>query len=153
MKGKDFKKVKELKSKDAGFTVRQFYIDDNNLLEIKSNDRLIHVKLKLKGDKKRFIGTITKSTRTFVTTRKRDVHLQNSNNSYAFNNYFLENAYTFDMIRLSDDMGNHWKIPLAYMLEHGTFLHFKVQGFEKQRFVSLEKLEQFRVRNEENRRF
>ena len=148
-----FKKIKKVKSKDAGFVIRQFFIDDDNYLQIKSNDKLIHLKLKLKGDKPRLIGTVTKSTRTIVMTRKRGVHLHRISNSYGFNDYVLRNAFTFDMIRLSDDTGSHWKIPVEYVLTEGKYLHFQTQGFELQRFVKLEQLEQFRVGTAENRRF
>ena len=148
-----FKKVVKVKSKKIGFVIRRFYIDMENYLQIKSNDKLVEIKLKLKGDKLRLIGTITKSTRTIVMTRKRDIHLHRITNSYGFNQYVLENGFLFDTIRLSDDKGGHWKVPVKYVLENGAYLHFQSQGFELQRFVSLENLEQFRVKNSYNRRF
>jgi hypothetical protein len=134
------------------FKIRSFYIDEQNTLLIKSNDRLIIVKLLLKNMKPRMIGTVTKSTRTIEMKRKRGKHLHYMTNSYGFNDYILREQTTFDWVRLSDDLGNHWKIPVSYILEKGTYLKFKQQGFELQRFVSLENLEQFRVKAEENRR-
>lgn len=149
------KRVKTAKSSKlkSPFVVRMFPIDDYNSIVIKSNDRLIHVKLHLAGDKPRLIGTVTKSTRTIVMRRKRNVHLFRKMNAYGFNDYILRHAKTFDMIRLSDDMGNDWKIPVSYILENGAYKNFKQNGFELQRFVSLENLEQFRVKDNENRRF
>jgi hypothetical protein len=135
------------------FKIRSFYIDEQNTLLIKSNDRLIIVKLLLKNMKPRMIGTVTKSTRTIEMKRKIGKHLHYMTNSYGFNDYILREQTTFDWVRLSDDLGNHWKIPVSYILEKGTYLKFKQQGFELQRFVSLENLEQFRVKAEENRRF
>lgn len=135
------------------FKIRSFYIDEQNTLLIKSNDRLIIVKLLLKNMKPRMIGTVTKSTRTIEMKRKRGKHLHYMSNSYGFNDYILREQTTFDWVRLSDDLGNHWKIPVSYILEKGKYLNFKGQGFELQRFVSLENLEQFRVKAEENRRF
>ena len=143
-------KTKKVKSP---FVVRMFPIDDDNSLQIKSNDRLIKLKLLLKGDKPRKIGTITKSTRTIEMKRKRDIHLFRKANSYGFNHYVLSESKHFDWVRLKDDCGNHWKIPKSYILESGKFLHFKCEGFERQQFVSLEELEQFRVHDKENRRF
>lgn len=134
------------------FKIRSFYIDEQNTLLIKSNDRLIIVKLLLKNMKPRMIGTVTKSTRTIEMKRKRGKHLHYMSNSYGFNDYILREQTTFDWVRLSDDLGNHWKIPVSYILEKGKYLNFKGQGFELQRFVSLENLEQFRVKAEENRR-
>jgi hypothetical protein len=99
------------------------------------------------------IGTVTKSTRTIEMKRKRAKHLHYMSNSYGFNDYILREQTTFDWVRLSDDLGNNWKIPVSYILEKGKYLNFKGQGFELQRFVSLENLEQFRVKAEENRRF
>lgn len=135
------------------FKIRSFYIDEQNTLLIKSNDKLIIVKLLLKNMKPRMIGTVTKSTRTIEMKRKRGKHLHYMSNSYGFNDYILRKQTTFDWVRLSDDLGNNWKIPVSYILEKGTYLEFKQQGFELQRFVSLENLEQFRVKAEENRRF
>jgi hypothetical protein len=135
------------------FKIRSFYIDEQNTLLIKSNDKLIIVKLLLKNMKPRMIGTVTKSTRTIEMKRKRAKHLHYMSNSYGFNDYILREQTTFDWVRLSDDLGNNWKIPVSYILEKGKYLNFKGQGFELQRFVSLENLEQFRVKAEENRRF
>lgn len=143
----------EKAKKPSEFKVRSFYIDENNTLLIKSNDKLIIVRLKLKDMKPRMIGTVTKSTRTIEMKRKRDKHLHYMTNSYGFNDYILREQTSFDWVRLSDDLGNHWKIPVSYILNEGVYLNFKQQGFELQRFVSLEKLEQFRVKPEENRRF
>jgi hypothetical protein len=42
---------------------------------------------------------------------------------------------------------------VKYIVEKGKYLHFKQIGFELQKFVSLEELEQFRVHNAEHRRF
>jgi hypothetical protein len=140
--------------KNDGFTYRMFYLEDmENYLRIKSNDKLIQLSLKLKSEKKlRRIGTVTKSTRTLEIKRKRDKHLHIKSNSYGFNYQVLDNKKTFDTIRLSDEFCD-WKIPLSFIMEKGSFLFFKQQGFEKQIFVTLEQIEQFRVKKEENRRY
>jgi hypothetical protein len=147
------KRVPRKKGASIGFTIRKFPIDDNNYVLIKSNDRLINIKLHLQGDKPREIGTVTKSTRTIQMKRKRGLHLFRKMNAYGFNDYILRNQTTFDWIRLSDDTGSNWKIPVSYILESGQYMNFKNQGFELQRFVPLEQLEQFRVQTSENRRF
>jgi hypothetical protein len=138
---------------ESKYVIRKFPIDMENSLIIKSNDRLINIKLHLKGDKPREIGTITKSTRTIEMRRTQSKHLFRKGNAYGFNDYVLRNSQTFDWIRLSDDLGNHWKIPKAFIIENGSFLHFKQVGFERQRFLSLEQLEPYRVHENENRRF
>ena len=136
------------------FTFRTFFLDESskNYLLIKQNNKIIKVALKLENYKKqRHIGTVTKSTRTIEMRRKREKHLFRKGNAYGFNDYILRNSSTFDTIRLSDEQ-NHWKIPVKYVLDNGRYLAFTSVGFELQRFVSLEDLEQFRVKKAENRR-
>lgn len=134
------------------YVIRKFPIDMENSLIIMSNDRLIKIKLHLQNDRPREIGTVTKSTRTIAMKRIRSKHLFRKGNAYGFNDYILRESQTFDWIRLSDDLGNHWKIPKEYILKNGRYLNFKQVGFELQRFVSLEELEQFRVHESEKRR-
>lgn len=136
-------------------TYRTWFVDDEggNKLQIKQNDKLIIPTLLLKNDKPRRLGVVTKSTRTIDIKRKVDKHLFIKGNSYGFCYFLLNNQTSFDWIRLSDDRGNHWKIPVKFVLDNGKFLFFKGQGFEKQIFVSLESIEQYRVKKEENRRF
>jgi hypothetical protein len=144
--------MEKAKTKKTDLVTRTFYIDMDNYLMLSSNDKLINVKLKLKGDKVRQIGTVTKSTRTIEIRRVRDRHLFRKLNAYGFNDYVLRHQTSFEWIRLSDDVGDHWKIPVSYVLEKGQYLNFKGVGFELQRFISLDELEQFKVKKEENRR-
>lgn len=138
-----------------GNTIRSFFVDDTgkNLLMVKQNKKLISLILKLGKTKSRHIGTVTKSTRTIEMRRDRTKnHLHYKTNSYGFGYYVLKNQTSIDWIRLSDNEGNHWKVPVKYLIENGFFLHFKTQGFELQQFLSLEQLEPFKVHGEENRR-
>lgn len=141
-------------NKNDGFTYRKFYLDDmENYLRIKSNDKLIQLSLKLKSENKlRRIGTVTKSTKTIDIKRKRGKHLHIKSNSYGFNYEVLNNKKSFDTVRLSDEISD-WKIPLDFIMKNGKFLYFLQQGFEKQIFVTLEQIEQYRVKKEENRRY
>lgn len=135
--------------------IRQFYIDDKgeDLLIIKSTDKTKAIYLKLLSEnKKRLLGIITRSTRTIHFKRKRSIHLFRKSNSYGFNQFLLSNQTTIDWVNLDDDEGGHWKIPVKYILEHGEYLRFSKVGFELQRFVSLENLEQFKIHDYENRR-
>lgn len=147
--------VKDEGKDKYGNTIRSFFIDDTakNKLIVKQNDKIITLILKLGTTKDRLIGTVTKSTRTIEINRIRGKHLFWSGNAYGFNHYVFKNQSSIDWIRLSDDTGSHWKIPVKYLLDYGKFLHFKSQGFELQQFISLAELEKFRVNKEENRRF
>lgn len=135
--------------------IRSFWMDDEGLNKvfIKSTDKTITVSLNLKGEgsRKRKIGVITKSTRTLKISRKRYDHLFIKGNAYGFNDYIMRNAKQFDTVALSDEFAD-WKIPREFILEHGRYYHFLPQGFELQRFLSLEELEPFKVKPKENRR-
>lgn len=131
---------------------KTFFLDDsgNNKLHLKTTLRtkVLHLQLQSEGNRKRKIGVITRSTRTLVIRRNRDKHLFIKCNAYGFNDYVLRNTKSFDNISLSDEYAS-WKIPVKFILENGKHLNFKQQGFEKQIFVSLEEIEQFKKHESE----
>lgn len=141
--------------KKRNVTIRQFYIDEKgeDLLIVKTTDktRALYLKL-LSENKKRLIGTVTRSTRTIYFKRKRSIHLFRKGQMYGFNDFILRNQDTIDWVDLSDDYGCHWKIPVKYIMDNGKYLTFSSVGFERQRFLSLEELEQFKIHENENRR-
>lgn len=150
-----FLEVHDEPNDSEGNTIRSFFIDDTGLnkLMVKQNDKLIILTLKLGNLKPRHIGTVTKSTKTVQMVRDRTKnHLFREGNAYGFGYYVLKNQSCIDWVRLSDNENNYWKIPVKYIIENGRFMNFKQQGFELQKFVSLNELEQFRVYPEENRR-
>lgn len=128
--------------------IRHFYLDGNNedRLLIKTNEKTISVFLQLKSEnyRSRRIGLVTKSTKTIFIRREREKHLFRKANAYGFSYYIIKNQTSFDTICLSDELC-HWKIPVQYLLEHGSFLEFKNEGFEKQIFLSLDLLNKFIV--------
>lgn len=140
--------------KPTNNTYRTFFIDDEggNKLRVQQNDKLTVLTLLLKGDKPRKIGTVTKSTRTIQMKRRKDIHLFRKGNAYGFCYYVLNNQTSIDYVSLSDEL-NHWKVPVKFILDNGKFLFFKEQGFEKQIFLSLEQLEQHKIKPKENSRF
>jgi hypothetical protein len=135
--------------------IRTFFIDENgdNKVMVKSTVKTKTIHLLLKGEnRKRLVGTITRSTKAITIKRKRQEHLFRAGNAYGFNAYILREAKDFDTIMLSDEF-SHWRIPVKFILEHGKHLLFSQVGYELQLFVSLEQLEQYRVKPIENRRF
>lgn len=131
--------------------IRQFFDDDENRLIIHNNDKTVKLFLKLKSEGfRRHIGTITKSTKTLRITRDRSRHLHYMSNSYGFNHHVLSEGTLFNKISLSDQHEN-WKIPKEYILENGKFLFFKGQGFERQIFLSLEEITQFKINRKKTR--
>jgi hypothetical protein len=119
--------------------------NEGNKIITEPNDFGMCVYLQLKSeDKKRVIGVINEANRTMDIFRDREKHLFRKGNAYGFNNYVLENATKFDTIILKDSI-SRWEVPVKFILENGRFLLFKQQGFEIQKFVSLEQLEQFKT--------
>lgn len=119
--------------------------DRGNLLIIKNNGKRILLSLKLVSEGGRFrkIGVVNLGQATLEIKRQRKKHLFRKGNAYGFNHKLLEDSKLFDKIRLQDEH-DEWVIPKSHILEHGSFLHFLNEGFEKQIFTSLESIEQFK---------
>ncbi len=137
-------------------TIREDY-DEHGVNKIISHctDTHVEIFLKLKSEnRKRRLGIVTKSTKTLKIKRNREKHLYRMGNAYGFNEYLLREATRFDKVWLRDEHA-HWTIPVAFILDpkNGFYLHHLQQGFELQKFISLGELEQFRVKQKENRRF
>lgn len=115
----------------------------NNLILANNDVRLI-IYLKLKAEKrKRKLGIINIATRTFYAKRNSKKHLFRKNESYGFNHKLLSETKRFDKVRLQDE-NSEWLIPVSYILENGSFLHFKGDGFERQIFIPLQKIVSFK---------
>lgn len=133
-------RVKKAKAADV---VASLSDDYGNLLITKNNGKRILLTLKLVSEKKfRRIGTINLEQRVIDIRRKRSKHLFNRNESYGFNYKLLADAKLFDNIRLTDEHQT-WKFPKQFVLDEGSFLHFKKEGFERQIFVTLQQLSQY----------
>lgn len=114
-----------------------------NNLYVHNNGVRILIFLKLKQEaRKRRLGVINLDTKTFYVKRVRAKHLFNKNQSYGFNYKLLSEAKKFDKVRLQDDF-NEWLIPVKYILDNGSFLHFKGEGFERQIFIELSSINEF----------
>ena len=117
----------------------------NKIIASNNGDR-IKVLLKLNSElRSRLLGYVNIKSKSIKIIRKKEVHLLYKNNSYGFNHTLLADAKTFDKILLKDEL-NAWKIPTQFILENGKFLFFKEQGFEKQIFISLEQINQFKTK-------
>lgn len=136
------KKPRKPKSKDVTKSVSD---DVGNLLLCKNNGTRIILSLKLiRESRYRRIGVINLAQKTITVKRKRSIHLFLKNNSYGFNHKLLSETKLFTKVRLHDEFGE-WLIPNEFILENGKYLNFKESGgFELQRFVTLESIEQFK---------
>lgn len=113
-----------------------------NRLIATHNDSIINLSLLLADGKSRSIGQIDKATRTLRLIRSRSKHLMRVNNSYGINYYLIENGKAFDKVQIVDEQ-NSWLVSKDYLIENCTTMNFKTQGFELQKFISLDKLNSF----------
>jgi hypothetical protein len=100
----------------------------------------------LSEDRRRRLGTVTGE----VITMKRNPskHLLRVANAYGFCYELLATAKKAKVIRLMiQGTKDFYHITIKDILEHGDFLFFKKQGFEKQIFLTLEQLEKYGVKN------
>ena len=117
----------------------------NKIIASNNGDR-IKVLLKLNTElRSRLLGYVNIKSKSIKIIRKKELHLLRKNNSYGFNHTLLSDAKTFDKILLKDEL-NAWKIPTQFILDNGKFLFFKEQGFERQIFISMEQLNQFKTK-------
>lgn len=101
------------------------------------------VMLKLAAEKhSRKVGYLANDILRVERTRHK--HLHRLSNSYGFNYEIISKAKRFTKVLLCDEFGQYM-IPNEYILEHGGFLHFKTQGFEKQIFLKLEEINKFKL--------
>lgn len=124
-------------------------IDDErgNLLLTKSNGKRILLSLKLAAERRyRNLGFINIATKALHVRRDTGKHLMRAINGYGFNYKLLADAKKFDKIRLKDT-NSEWVIPREFILSKGAFLHFLGQGFEKQIFIALDAIQEFKKEN------
>lgn len=114
-----------------------------NKVYIRGND----LYLQLENSYPRKLGTLNRVTRTLNAHRKYGPHLYRMSNSFGFNLKLLETAESFDTIHLTTDRDEIFKIPRAFILDNGHYLHFQQKGFEKQIFIKLEQLKQYKYIN------
>tara|TARA_R110000868_G_scaffold36781_5_gene130241 strand:- start:341 stop:739 length:399 start_codon:yes stop_codon:yes gene_type:complete len=125
---------------------KQISDSSGNKIIASNNGERIKVLLKLNAELRcRLLGYVNIKSKTIKIIRKKELHLLRKNNSYGFNHTLLADAKMFNKILLKDEF-NSWSIPTQFILDNGKFLFFKEQGFEKQIFVSLEELNQFKTK-------
>jgi len=71
-------------------------------------------------------------------------HLLYKLNAYGFNHNLLDRLNKVKEVLLSVE-SKKYLIPIKYILENGSFLNFKEQGFELQIFLEVEKIKGFEV--------
>ena len=106
-------------------------------IEVDEKDGYLYLTLYLKNSKGgRLIGRVRLADRVFEVTRNREKHLMKKARAYGFNEYVLRVAKKFDTVELTDEYGTY-RIPRQLILNMGSYLHFKDEGFERQLFMPL----------------
>lgn len=94
----------------------------------------IHLKLSTESHY-RSIGNYFFKDNTLYVKRESDKHLHRQTKSYGFNNDLLNDPYLNIQWIVADIDGVRYRFPMTLMKDYGSFLQFKKQGFELQRFL------------------
>ena len=120
---------------------------EGHRFEVDEKDGFLYITLHLNGSRKgRNIGRVRLADRTLEITRNREKHLMKKGKAYGFNEYVMRTAKTFDKIELQDDYGTY-VFPRQLILDRGSYLYFKEEGFEKQLFLPLFLIQSFKVQD------
>jgi hypothetical protein len=115
------------------------FLDETN------TQRSANIHLKLKGeDRQRFIGNYHFDNKTMYLKRNSTKHYHYATKSYGFN-YTLLNDPHLDIkwvVVKIDDMV--YRFPKTMLDSYGTYLQFKQQGFELQRFLKFNMIKNYK---------
>ena len=119
--------------------------NQGNHFETEEQKGWLTIYLKLASDKRlRELGKVCLKERTLEIVRSKQAHLFKKNESYGFNEALIKNAQTFDKVKLSDDDGTYL-FPKHLILSKGSYLHFKSEGFERQLFLPLKEIREYKI--------
>lgn len=120
---------------------------EGHRFEADEKDGFLYITLYLHGARKgRNIGRVRLADRVLEITRNREKHLMKKGKAYGFNEYVMRTAKTFDKIELQDDYGTYL-FPRQLILDMGSYLHFKEEGFERQLFLPLYIITNHKIEN------
>jgi len=121
--------------------IMRAYLDENR------NDTHASFHLKLVSeDRFRLLGYLDVEKSTFYCKRKSSKHLHIKSNSYGFNWEIINEPQLYiKHIALRIDDEDLYIFPKSLINTYGTFLNFKQQGFELQRFIRMDLIEQYKV--------
>ena len=111
--------------------------------EIFAENDKIYLNLK-EDNRKRLLGRLELDSKTLYVKRNRERHLHYKSNSYGFNYLIIKNGTKFNKVVIADNIET-FTIPKDDILEKGRFLFFKQQGFERQIFISLDDLQEYKT--------
>jgi len=110
----------------------------------------IHLKL-LSENQYRHIGTYYFDDSSIYVRRESDKHFHRKTKSYGFNHELINDPYLNIKWIVADIDGERYRFPKSTLKEFGTFLQFKNQGFELQRFLRFDLIKPFKqTTNQQN---
>jgi hypothetical protein len=124
----------------------QFFHDKSgSFFKAVTEGDVMTIYLKLASESRsREVGRVILSKRLLEILRDKDKHLFRKNNSYGFNEVLISTGTKFDNVMVRDKDGIYI-FPKELILEKGSYLHFKDTGFERQLFLPISEMEQYKV--------
>ncbi len=104
----------------------------------------IYLDLKLSQGRRR-LGKIDEKKESLITKRVYDRHLFRMANSFGFNSELLRTAEIIKYVIVKTDKEETFAIPIETLFKLGSYLHFKKQGFERQIFITIDDLKNFKI--------
>jgi hypothetical protein len=129
------------KEDNAGNTLYLRVWSDENKVDVGGS-----IFLKLKSEsKKRNLGNLIVSDRSFHIIRDSGRHYHYKSKSYGFNWNIINDAdLGIKTIHLIVDKKDKYIIPKSVLETYGRFLNFKQQGFELQKFLPMDMIKNFK---------
>lgn len=116
---------------------------DENDNKVSAN---IHLKL-INEDKQRLIGNYYFGEKTLYLKRKNSKHLHRSTNSYGFNYTIITDPYLDIKWIVAEIDRVFYRFPKSLITDFGSFLQFKQQGFELQKFLKFNLIKNYKIDN------
>lgn len=117
------------------------FIDDETDEKTSAN---IHLKL-VGENKQRLIGNYYFKEKTIYVKRISEKHLYRATNSYGFNYVVINDPYLDIKWIVAEIDGAKYRFPKSMLDQYGTYLHFKQEGFELQKFLKLGLIKNYKV--------
>ena len=118
------------------------------LLDEENNKVSANIHLKLVGEShQRLIGNYYFHEKTLYVKRKSAKHLYRASNSYGFNYNIINDPYLDIKWIVADIDDERYRFPKTMIDQYGTYLHFKQEGFELQRFLKFGLIKNYKIEN------
>jgi hypothetical protein len=119
---------------------------EGNKIIVQNSGNFIDLFLKLKSEQRmRNIGIIAIHDRLLIIKRDLSKHLHYKSQSIGFNYHILAEGKRFDNVLVKIENGDDYTIPKSVILEQGKFIHFQKEGFERQIFLPLNILKNYKT--------